>query len=126
MGPDGAPFLTISVRSLTLLTGHCANLFPHHPLLSTPDLWIAHLSEPTPPSSRLTFTLPLLSASRRLAFICTSASSALANVLDQEKDDSEKVPAGRVRLGGHPVVWFVDEGAREGGEYPVSEFWEED
>jgi hypothetical protein len=40
-------------------------------------------------------------------------------------DDEEKVPAGRIRLGGHPVVFFCDEDAVEGVDYPRSEFWED-
>lgn len=113
-------------------TGHCASLYPTHPLLEEHDFWVCPFN-PAPSSTssqaaRLTFTLPLLSAARRLAFVTTGAdkSLALGNALDIElaPDDEEKVPAGRVTLMGHPVVWFVDEGAASGVEYPKSEFWE--
>ncbi|ORY60369.1 hypothetical protein BCR35DRAFT_319345 [Leucosporidium creatinivorum] len=110
--------------------GHCASLFPSHALLAERNYWVSPiLDAPNPPSSRITFTLPVLSAARRLAFVCAGAdkSLALGNALDSglEEDDEQKVPAGRVILKGHPVVWFVDEEAARGVEYPRSEFWEE-
>lgn len=111
-------------------TGHCASLFPSHPLLAERDYWVSPvLLTPGTFSSRITFTFPVLSAARRLAFVCTGTekSLALANALDMglSQHDEEKVPAGRVTLKGHPIVWFVDEEAAHGVEYPRSEFWEE-
>ncbi|KAK4700982.1 6-phosphogluconolactonase, partial [Phenoliferia sp. Uapishka_3] len=111
--------------------GHCASLFPGHALLDEKDWWVAYLNDsPKPPLSRITFTLPLLSAARRLAFVCAGAakSEALANALDQglSHNSSDKVPAGRVVLDGHPIVWFVDEAARGELDYPASSFWNED
>lgn len=110
--------------------GHCASLFPSHPLLSENAWWISYLTDsPKPPLSRITFTLPLLSSARRLAFICTGSakSEALANALDLglEPEGDGKVPAGKIVLKGHPVVWFVDEEAANGLDYPRSSFWEE-
>ncbi|KAL8291683.1 hypothetical protein RQP46_001941 [Phenoliferia psychrophenolica] len=111
--------------------GHCASLFPGHALLDEKDWWVAYLNDsPKPPLSRITFTMPLLSASRRLAFVCTGAakSDALANALDQgiARDADDKVPAGRIVLDGHPVVWFADENATNGIDYPTSSFWNDD
>lgn len=109
------------------MAGHCASLFPSHPLLAERDYWVSPISDaPLSPPSHITFTLPVLSAARRLAFVCTGAdkSLALGNAFDLDEAE-EKVPAGRVTLQGHLVVWFVDEEAARGVEYPRSEFWEE-
>ncbi|KAM0749626.1 nagb/rpia/CoA transferase-like protein [Meredithblackwellia eburnea MCA 4105] len=107
--------------------GHVASLFPGHQLLEEKDWWISYLTNsPKSPTARITFTLPLLCAARRLAFVCTGASKAdaLANALDSTVPVESKVPAGRVCLSGHPVVFFVDEDCRRDLEYPRSLFWD--
>ncbi|KAI5478584.1 6-phosphogluconolactonase [Pseudohyphozyma bogoriensis] len=109
--------------------GETASLFPGHSASDEEDWWITFLTDaPKPPSSRITFTLPLLCAARRLAFIATgrSESVALANVLDQDIPDEEKLPAARVALYSHPVVVFADSEASHDTSYAQSLFWEEE
>ncbi|GAA6032647.1 hypothetical protein JCM8097_004860 [Rhodosporidiobolus ruineniae] len=110
--------------------GSCASLLPSHPLLDEHEVLLAPVvGAAHSPTARLTFTLPLLCAARRLAFVVTGSSkrAALANILDERiaVEDEEKVPAGRVVLAtGQPVIVFADEGAVEGVNYPSLRFWD--
>ncbi|GAA5896343.1 hypothetical protein JCM6882_000990 [Rhodosporidiobolus microsporus] len=124
--------------------GSCAGLRPQSPLLddlhlpsSLPSALIAPVLDSS--TSSLTFTLPLLSSARRLAFLCCSPpasapsaayAASLANVLDPSipPESARKVPAGKVRLGGgQPVIVFADEEAARGvpeGEGRRMRFWD--
>ncbi|GAA6032663.1 hypothetical protein JCM8097_004868 [Rhodosporidiobolus ruineniae] len=121
---DGTP------RFDLVLLGSCAYLLPSHPLLDEHEALLAPVvGAAHSPTARLTFTLPLLCAARRLAFVVTGSSTraALANILDERiaVDDEEKVSAGRVVLpAGQPVILSADEEAVEGVNYPSLRFWD--
>ncbi|GAA5826541.1 hypothetical protein JCM11251_002416 [Rhodosporidiobolus azoricus] len=123
--------------------GSCAGIFPHSELVEDahshhypPSALVAPVVDSS--TSSLTFTLPLLSSARRLAFLCAcpphvppslpspAYPAVLANMLDASI--AQKVPAGRVRLGGgQPVIVFADEGAAKDvplGEGRRMNFWE--
>jgi 6-phosphogluconolactonase len=52
--------------------GHTASLFPGSPLLRVRDRWVAAVTDaPKPPPRRLTLTLPVIDAARRVAFVAT-------------------------------------------------------
>jgi 6-phosphogluconolactonase len=92
--------------------GHTASLFPGSPVLGETDRLVAAAPPPTtakPAVARLTFTLPLLNAARRVLFLVAAKSKeqALAKALDGPADPA--VPASLVRPE-HGVEWFVAEG----------------
>lgn len=64
--------------------GHTASLFPEHPALAETARLVVRVDGcPRPPSSRVTFTLPLLSAAARVVFLVTGEEkrNAVARVL---------------------------------------------
>jgi 6-phosphogluconolactonase len=126
--------------------GHTAALFPGHPLIGEHDWcvmtrvgwpfpmlidsparrWVASLTDsPEPPAARVTMSLTMINAARRVAFVCTgeSKSEALATVLDEPECG---LPASLVKLPYRPVVWFVDDAAASLTKAPRASFWEED
>lgn len=97
--------------------GHTASLFPGHPLLSETRLLIAPITDsPKPPSCRITFTLPLLSSAREVAFVAYGAGKAemLHKVITEAEERDEKVdiegivlPSARVKSSNGTCYWFV-------------------
>lgn len=124
LGTVQMPFLF----DLTILRmgsdGHTASLFPGGTALSSPDDQLAAYLEDAPrePKKRLTFTLPMINKSSRVAFVCTGAekAEALKSVLDRPE---EGLPAARVKPA-YPgqVYWFVDDAAAGKVEYPKTPF----
>lgn len=97
--------------------GHTASLFPGHPLLNETSLLIAPIIDsPKPPSCRITFTYPLLSWARDVAFVAYGAGKAemLQRVLAEaegrdKKSEIENVtlPSARVKPLSGFCTWFV-------------------
>jgi 6-phosphogluconolactonase len=92
--------------------GHTASLFPETPALQEKSRlvvanWVEKLG-----SSRITFTLPLLNAARRVAFLVsgTDKAAALHEVLEGSAP-SEKYPSRLVQPSEGKVIWFVDRAA---------------
>jgi 6-phosphogluconolactonase len=92
--------------------GHTASLFPETPALQEKSRlvvanWVEKLG-----SSRITFTLPLLNAARRVAFLVsgTDKAAALHEVLEG-KAPAEKYPSRLVQPSEGKVIWFVDRAA---------------
>ena len=92
--------------------GHTASLFPGHALLEENDKLIAYLSDsPKPPPSRVTFTFPLIQASKHVAFVAAGSGKQdpMSWIL---KENKEGIPAGKVmELRNGNVVWFLDKAA---------------
>jgi len=96
--------------------GHTASLFPGKPALNeTGKLVVA--SEPgilPPPVYRVTFTLPLINAARRVLFMAAGADKTKA--FQTVRQDLAKTPqaattpAGKVRPTGE-LLWFIDQAA---------------
>jgi len=58
--------------------GHTASLFPDSAALEERERWVCATRSPVPPHWRLTLTLPVLSAARRVLFLVAGAEKAAA------------------------------------------------
>lgn len=83
--------------------GHTASLFPGSPALEETQRLVIATTGPKPPPQRVTFTYPLLNASRKVAFLLNDPKkeSVLEAALRGE------FPAGKVRPADGEVVWIV-------------------
>lgn len=101
------------------------SLFPGHALLAEQDYYIASHDSPQIPSSRITFTYPLLNAARRVAFIVSGGNEKVEAMVDTL--DQGTTPAAGVALPYRPVVYFATEEAAAGvRSVPRSRFWDEE
>lgn len=89
--------------------GHTASLFPGAAELEESQRLCLALRHPASGQWRVTLTLPVINAARRVAFLVDGAEKAglLAGVLD----GSAKVPAARVRPLPGELLWMVDAAA---------------
>jgi 6-phosphogluconolactonase len=90
--------------------GHTASLFPDHAALEEQNRWVLEVSSPQaiPPVPRVTFTLPVLNAARRVVFLVTGQQKA--RILEEILQESGTAyPAARVRPQGQ-LLWLVGEG----------------
>ena len=92
--------------------GHTASLFPQTPALAITDRlvvsnWVEKLN-----TTRLTFTWPLINASRTVAFLAGGAGKAdrLFDVLDGDLD-TDRLPSQLIRPTSADLRWIVDEPA---------------
>jgi 6-phosphogluconolactonase len=92
--------------------GHTASLFPETKALQEKtrlvvDNWVEKLK-----TSRITFTLPVLNAARRVAFLVsgTDKAAVLCEVLEGSAP-GEKFPSKLVKPSEGKLIWFVDRAA---------------
>lgn len=92
--------------------GHCASLFPETEALQEKSRlvvanWVEKLH-----TNRITLTLPVLNAARRVAFLVSGSDKAavLHEVLESNAP-GEKYPSKLVRPSDGKLIWFVDRGA---------------
>jgi 6-phosphogluconolactonase len=92
--------------------GHTASLFPGSPALTVRDRWVVPVTVNAPIAQRLTLTVPVLSAARKVVFLVTGAdkADAVAAVIEGEPDP-ERWPAQYVRPAPGRLVWILDEPA---------------
>lgn len=83
--------------------GHTASLFPGSNALEEKLRWVVPTIGPKPPPQRITFTFPLLNASRTVVFLVNDASkeSMIQEVIRGE------FPAGRIRPESGQVIWLI-------------------
>lgn len=92
--------------------GHTASLFPHQSSLHEQQRLVMYVNVPKPPPPRLTFTPPILNATRHVLFLVTGAEKADAVQAVLEGDyNPEEYPAQIVRPASGEVVWMLDEAA---------------
>jgi 6-phosphogluconolactonase len=83
--------------------GHTASLFPGSPALDETQRFVVATTGPKPPPQRITFTYPLINASRKVAFLLNDPKKEpiLEAALRGE------FPAGKVKPAEGEVVWIV-------------------
>lgn len=96
--------------------GHTAGLFPHAPVLRITNEWVTW-SPPgklPPPVDRITFTYPVLNASRSVLFLVCGAKKAavLRDVLEERRRPAQR-PAAGVKPQRGSLTWMVDEEAAQ-------------
>ncbi|MEJ2422143.1 MAG: 6-phosphogluconolactonase, partial [Acidobacteriota bacterium] len=96
--------------------GHTASLFPGSPALEEARRWAVPVTAPEGivPAKRITLTLPVINAARRVFFL--AAGAAKRPVLQDIRNDPEKAarlyPAACVSPR-DPVLWFLDREAAD-------------
>ena len=94
--------------------GHTASLFPGSAALEVRDRLACAVTDAPPPfPRRLTLTLPLLAAARRVVVVATGIekSAAVAAALEPADPSAPLLPVARVRPGAGGLVWLLDEAA---------------
>jgi 6-phosphogluconolactonase len=92
--------------------GHCASLFPGSPQLDATDRRaVAGPARLEPFVERVTMTLPVLQAAKRIVFIVAGESKADAVALAFGGDVRHDIPASLTRLSQTPVEVFLDPAA---------------
>lgn len=81
--------------------GHTASLFPGADAVGVTDRDVVPALGPKPPPQRITFTFPLINASRRIAFLVNEP--AKAGVIREVQNGDERHPASRVRA----ATWLL-------------------
>jgi 6-phosphogluconolactonase len=92
--------------------GHTASLFPETAALQEKSRFVVANWVEKLKTSRITLTLPVLNASRRVAFLVSGAdkASVLREVLEGNAP-GEKYPSKLVRPSDGKLIWFVDRAA---------------
>ncbi|MFN8203077.1 MAG: 6-phosphogluconolactonase [Solirubrobacteraceae bacterium] len=107
-GADGLPLFDVIMCGMGP-DGHTCSLFPGHPEVEIRDRLVAGVHDsPKPPPDRVTFTLPLLHAARRLMLLVAGADKRDAMVKVAAGPDPA-VPASMLALGALEVI--VEEAA---------------
>jgi 6-phosphogluconolactonase len=90
--------------------GHTASLFPGAPALDERRALVTATCAPDLKTARITVTMPLLNAARRVLFLVTGEGKAAAVRLALDTP-AAVVPAARVRPEGGRVDWILDAAA---------------
>ncbi len=92
--------------------GHTASLFPNTPALHVTDRWCVGAVAPVVPKERITLTLPILNAARRIVFLVTGKekADAVRAVLCGPRDP-DRLPAQAIQPIDGSFFWLLDESA---------------
>jgi len=107
-GPDGIPVFDLILLGVGN-DGHTASLFPGSPVLAVRDQLVAACEVHSQRTWRMTMTLPLLRAARRIVFLVIGADKAriVSQILDPQADPG-LLPAAGLRGAAGQVVWVLD------------------
>jgi 6-phosphogluconolactonase len=87
--------------------GHVASLFPGHHYSDA--LIVSESNSPKPPSERLSMSMQMLNASKRIVFVVSGMDKAQA-IEQIHKNDECDLPASKVSAQGQ-TLWIIDEAA---------------
>jgi 6-phosphogluconolactonase len=92
--------------------GHTASLFPETTALQEKSRWVVETWVEKLRTTRITLTLPVLNAARRVAFLVsgTDKAAVLREILEGSAP-GEKYPSKLVRPNQGKLIWFVDRAA---------------
>src|ERR1019366_1689512 len=92
--------------------GHTASLFPGAPALGERTRWVVAVQAPAEPPTRLTLTLPALTAAAHIYVLVAGSkkADALHHVLT-ETPDPTTYPAAGLRAADGTLIWWVDRDA---------------
>lgn len=76
--------------------GHICSLFPDHKLLESTKIIDCISDSPKPPSSRITFTLPMINNAKHVIFVCSGKEKAQI-VKQIIHNEDQKLPAAKGR-----------------------------
>jgi 6-phosphogluconolactonase len=95
--------------------GHTASLFPHSVALEETARWVVAVKVAAEPPTRLTLTLPAITAANRIFVLVSGLAKAraLARVLDPASAPRD-YPAAALRSAPGIVTWWVDRDAAFG------------
>jgi 6-phosphogluconolactonase len=85
--------------------GHTASLFPGSPALEETTRNVIPTIGPKPPPQRVTFTLPLINASRHVCFI--TKTTGKEDVLEAVLSGDQRYPAARVHPVDGSITWLI-------------------
>ena len=96
--------------------GHTASIFPDSPELIEIRRWTAavkHAVPPPPLVDRVTLTLPVINAARKVAFLAVGADKAqiIVRILENRNENGSPLPAQLVQPISGTVTWYVDQEA---------------
>ena len=115
--PGGAPAFDLLLLGIGA-DGHTASLFPGDPALLEADRLVLPVVAPAGvvPAHRITFTLPVINASRRVLFLVAGVDKRTAfQEIHRGTNCVSTYPAAMVRPVG-AITWFVDEAVASSGE----------
>ena len=108
-GTAGVPRLDLVILGIGA-DGHTASLFPGGPELEVADRLMVPVHRPGLPQPwRVSMTLPVLNAARRVLFL--AADGAKADVVARAVAGDPAIPAGRVRPADGTLTWMLTEAA---------------
>jgi 6-phosphogluconolactonase len=92
--------------------GHTASLFPHASALRVTDRWCVDATAPAAPTERVTLTVPILNAARRIVFLVSGKEKAAAiRAVLCGPHDPDRLPAQAIRPHDGELLWLLDEPA---------------
>ena len=89
--------------------GHTASLFPGDPLSDETERWVGTSDglNASPPVPRVSLTLPILNAARKVVFVVSGAAKRrVVSEIEEQAEGFRRYPAARVRCPGS-TLWFV-------------------
>lgn len=98
--------------------GHTCSLFPGHPLLRETNGWVLPIEDsPKPPPTRITLSLPVVTAGLRIAFVATGGGKK--DIMKKIFEEGNGLPCALVNeMAGDRCTWFTDSPAVEGVSFP--------
>jgi 6-phosphogluconolactonase len=90
--------------------GHTASLFPGSPSLEEKEKWVVAVKGGDPDVSRLTMTLPVLNAARKVVYLVSGRRKAeiIKRIFTVGKPP---LPAARIRPVSGDLIWLIDQEA---------------